>query len=293
MALTHCLVLEDFWITPVWVFSSKLPHIKKWLPVDVWQEPFHVVILDKSASKECGSHWKKTGISLNLQKKLIWWCLLSLGQWDAMSEQVQRANMSMSTWNEVVIPIYVEFPASSVFNRNISSVLKKELKIYIMIISTMYPGLSVLESIMKRTKWLCRTFMIKACFRHHRLGSLSMRPAKQEYDSIVPLCWTARQETRKNTYPKWVVVFLPNILVFFGYFFCVFFFCHFVQKRVCHNNALGCVKDVYGGLTVPRRYFHSCMSSVQNLEKTQSGFFPTNSILFSVSTLKNVQLESI
>ena len=33
--LTNIFVIEDLWVTTIWIFSSKLPYIKKWFPIYV------------------------------------------------------------------------------------------------------------------------------------------------------------------------------------------------------------------------------------------------------------------
>ena len=57
--LTNSLVLEDFGVAPVWVLSPQLPNVKEWLPVDVGNDLFQVVVAEIFDSEKGRSHWVK------------------------------------------------------------------------------------------------------------------------------------------------------------------------------------------------------------------------------------------
>ena len=54
--LTNILILEDFWVASVRVFSSELPYIKEWLPVDIVCNSTNVIIFEHSCSKISGAN---------------------------------------------------------------------------------------------------------------------------------------------------------------------------------------------------------------------------------------------
>jgi hypothetical protein len=35
---SNCLIIEDFWISSIWIFSSNLPRDKEWIPINVFYE---------------------------------------------------------------------------------------------------------------------------------------------------------------------------------------------------------------------------------------------------------------
>ena len=68
MVLTHVFVLKYFGITSVGIFPFQLPHVKEWLPVDVWHDAVEVIIEECGHTKPEWSNYKeKQSSDVNLK----------------------------------------------------------------------------------------------------------------------------------------------------------------------------------------------------------------------------------
>ena len=70
--LTDCLVLKDFWISPVGIFSSQLPYIEERLPINVRNELTDFTVIYHFRTQERRTDWKavENGFTDNTQS--VW-----------------------------------------------------------------------------------------------------------------------------------------------------------------------------------------------------------------------------
>ena len=50
--LSYCLVIENFWITSVWIFTSNLPCLKEWIPINERNKFLNIILFENSFSNK-------------------------------------------------------------------------------------------------------------------------------------------------------------------------------------------------------------------------------------------------
>ena len=55
--LTNCVIIEDFRITTIRIFASKLPAVEKRLPVDKWSKDIQIIVFKRFLSEKRRLNW--------------------------------------------------------------------------------------------------------------------------------------------------------------------------------------------------------------------------------------------